>query len=175
MLTKFFGVLRAGALSKVNQIDTMSESGSLLLREAGFEALACVILDAFGSLPELQAVSIILDTPSIEHHCSEAATLAGARDLLISVSRPVRIETVGTVVEEWSDATDLLGKLLPLSKVGAGTLKVTRNTPAVQHFLATIVNNTVDVDVSDYRVAVQALAALADHSFGHCRIVDEAK
>jgi hypothetical protein len=173
MLRRFYGTTRPQILRKMRQIDSMTESDSLSIREAGFEALACMILDAFGTLPDLQEVKVILDAPKFDYDCSEAKTNTGARDVLVSIDRPVRIETRGASVEDWADASTLLSELLPLSKIGAGTLTVTRDLPPVQHFLSAVAENDGAVEYAEYRAAVQGLSFLVDHSFGTFRIVNE--
>jgi hypothetical protein len=175
MLTKYFGILRSTALAKVRQIDAMSDANSIPLREVGFEALACALLDAFGSLPALHAVSVVLGTPTALFNCDQSATSKNAQDLTISIDRPARIDTIGADVPEWYDAGKVLAELIPLSKTGAGTFTVTRDMPAVQHFLVTVVNKSEDIDLADYRLSVRALAELADHSFGSIRIINEVK
>lgn len=173
MLRRFYSTTRPQILRKTRQIDGMTETDSLSIREAGFEALACAILDAFGTLADLEEVKVILDAPTFHCDCSEVKTTGGARDVLVSINRPVRIETKGATVEDWDDASSLLSELLPLSKVGAGTLTVTRDLPPVQHFLSAIAENDGAVDYAEYRAAVQGLSFLADHSFGMFRIVNE--
>lgn len=173
MLRRFYSITRPLMLQKVREIDDLTEAASLPIREVAFEALACVILDAFGTLPDLQEVKIILDTPKFTFDCSEPTTTAGARDVTILIERPVRIETKGAAVPDWDDASQVLGELLPLSKVGAGSLTVTRDLPPVQHFLSCIAENEGTVEYAEYRAAVQGLSFLADHSFGTLRIVNQ--
>lgn len=175
MLINYFKLLRSAALAKVRQVDAMSEKDSLPIREVGFEALACALLDAFGSLPALSEVSIVLGTPTAQFNCEKSATSKNAEDLTIAIDRPVRIDTRGADVPEWYDASEVLAELIPMSKTGAGTFTVSRDMPAIQHFLATVANKDEDIDLADYRLSVRTLAELADHSFGNIRIINEFK
>jgi hypothetical protein len=172
MLTKFYGPLRGPLLKKVQQIDEMPETQGNSLREIGFEALAAEILDGFGSYETLQKVVVTLLPPVVSHD-THTATESGAVDLGITVGYPAMLDTQGATVPEWTNSEkQLLQTLLPLSKMGAGSFVVSRTEQAVQQFLV-LLEDSVSLDFSDYRLCVQALAAMANQAFGYRRITQD--
>lgn len=167
MLNYFFRLTRAIDLDKVKDVDDLPGLVGLRFREVGFQALARTILDAFGSYPELAEVTLTLTLPSIQAATTSVENVIETwHSQRVAVSRTAKLETKGAVVPEWQDTNAVLGQLLPLSKLGAGTLTVSRELPAVQRFLNIIQDEYAEGTEAEYAGCVHTIAYLANSAFG---------
>lgn len=174
MLNLFFRLTRRIDLDKVKDIDDLPGLVGLRLREVGLHALARTILDAFGSYPELTEVSLTLTLPSIRAATTSTENVIETwHSQRVTVTRTAKLDTKGTVVPEWEDTNAVLGQLLPLSKLGAGTLTVSRDLPAVQRFLNIIKDEYAAGSEAEYVGCVHTLAFLANSAFGTFLIDDK--
>jgi hypothetical protein len=167
MLNFFFRLTRRIDIDKVKDVDDLPEIVGLRLREVGLHALARTILDAFGSYPELTEVSLSLTLPSIQPTTpSPENAIQTWHSQRVKVSRTAKLETKGAVIPEWEDTNAVLGELLPLSKLGAGTFIVSRELPAVQRFLNLIQDEDAEGSEAEYVGRVHTVAFLVSSAFG---------
>lgn len=167
MLNYFFRLSRGIDLQRVKDINDLPALVGLRLREFGLHALARTLLDAFGSYPELTEVTLKLSLPAIQASTPSSETIIETlHSQRISVSRSAKLETKGAVIPEWEDTKAVLWELLPLSTLGAGTLTVSRELPAVQRFLGIIQDEYADGSEAEYVGCVHTLAFIANSAFG---------